>query len=147
MKTFAAVGYLANLGLSCSYYLNYRRTSDSLNEGLPIKIARQKFKRKRLIFHQKDSRLNCRMIRKSIFLIGQVPFQKYGLKTLFLLFNIYKIEKVLLKCFPPPPPVTKTNPFAHCCSFTFHTSYKNGMIGHGGERCQNAQKQFIIKTY
>ena len=26
------------------------------------------------------------------------------------------------------------------CSFTFHTSYKNGMIGHGGERCQNAQK-------
>ena len=21
------------------------------------------------------------------------------------------------------------------------------MIGHGGERCQNAQKQFIIKTY
>ena len=25
--------------------------------------------------------------------------------------------------------------------------YKNGMIGHGGERCQNAQKQFYIKTY
>ena len=21
------------------------------------------------------------------------------------------------------------------------------MIGHGGERCQNAQKQFLIKTY
>ena len=21
------------------------------------------------------------------------------------------------------------------------------MIGHGGERCQNAQKQFIIKSY
>ena len=21
------------------------------------------------------------------------------------------------------------------------------MIGHGGKRCQNAQKQFIIKTY
>ena len=34
------------------------------------------------------------------------------------------------------------------CSFTFHTSYKNGMIGHGGwegGRCQNAQKH--IKTY
>ena len=25
----------------------YKRTSDSLNEGLPIKIARQKFQRKR----------------------------------------------------------------------------------------------------
>ena len=37
-----------------------------------------------------------------------------------------------------------------CCSLTFHTSYKNGMIGHrggGGERCQSAQKQFIIKIY
>ena len=48
---------------------------------------------------------------------------------------------------PPPPPCDQTNPFAYCCSFTFHTLCKNGMIGHGGERCQNAQKQFIIKTY
>ena len=60
------------------------RTSDSLNEGLPIKIAGQKFQRKRLFFHQKDSRLNSRIIRKSIILIGQAPIQKYG----FLLFNI-----------------------------------------------------------
>ena len=66
----------------------YRRTSDSLNEGLPIKIARQNFQRKRLFFHQKDSRLNSRIFRKSIFLIGQAPIQKYGLKTLFLQFNI-----------------------------------------------------------
>ena len=44
-------------------------------------------------------------------------------------------------------PRDQTNPFAYCCSLTFHTSYKNGMIGHGGEWCQNAQKQFIIKTY
>ena len=26
-------------------------------------------------------------------------------------------------------------------------TYKNGMIGHGGERCQNAQKHFMIKAY
>ena len=39
-------------------------------------------------------------------------------------------------------------PFAYSCSFTFHTSYEIGMIGHrGGGRCQNAQKQFNIKTY
>ena len=37
--------------------------------------------------------------------------------------------------------------FTYSCGFTFNTSYKNGMIGHGGERCQNAQKQFLIKTY
>ena len=45
-------------------------------------------------------------------------------------------------------PRDQTNPFAYSCSFTFHTSYKNGMFGHGGGgRCQNAQKHFIIKTY
>ena len=33
---------------------------------------------------------------------------------------------------PPPPPRDQTNPFAYSCSLTFHTSYKNGMIGHGG---------------
>ena len=76
---------------------------------------------------------NSRIIRKSVFLIGQVPIQKYGLETLFSLFNIKKIEKVLLKCFPhTPPPRDQANPFAYCCSFTFHTSYRNVMIGHGG---------------
>ena len=29
-------------------------------------------------------------------------------------------------------PRDQTNPFAYSCSFTFNTSYKNGMIGHGG---------------
>ena len=76
--------------------------------------------------------------------LDQYLFKKYGSKTLFLLFNIKEIEKVLLKCFPPRD---QTNPFAYSCGFTFNTSYKNGMIGHGGERCQNAQKQFLIKTY
>ena len=33
---------------------------------------------------------------------------------------------------PPPPPRDQTIPFAYNCSFTFHTSYKIGMIGHGG---------------
>ena len=33
---------------------------------------------------------------------------------------------------PLPPPRDQTNPFAYCCSFRFHTSYENGMIGHGG---------------
>ena len=92
----------------------------------------------------KDSRFDSQIIYKSLFLIGQVPIKKYGSKTLF--FAIQHIEKVLLKYFPPSD---QTNPFAYCCSFTFHTSYKNGMIGHVGRggRCQIAQKQFIIKTY
>ena len=65
-----------------------QRTSDSLNEGLPINMARKKFQRKLYFFHEKDSRFNTRIIRKSVFVIGQVPIKKIGLKTLFLLFNI-----------------------------------------------------------
>ena len=68
--------------------LSSQRTSDSLNEGLPIKMTREKFQRKRYFFYEKDSRFNPRLIHKSSFLIGQVPIIKYGLKTLFLLFNI-----------------------------------------------------------
>ena len=59
--------------------------------------------------------------------------EKYGLKTLFLLFNIKKIENVLLKCLPP-------------CSFTFHTSYKNGMIGHGGGTLSKCSKTLYYKN-
>ena len=66
----------------------YARTSDSLNEGLPIKMTREKFQIKLCFFFEKDSRFNPRLIRKSRFLIGQVPIEKYGLKTQFLLFNI-----------------------------------------------------------
>ena len=52
------------------------RTLDSLNEGLPIKMTREKFQRKRYFFYEKDSRLNPRLIQKSSFLIGQVPIEK-----------------------------------------------------------------------
>ena len=60
----------------------------SLNEGLPLKMTREKFQRKWYFFCENDSRFNPRLIHKSHFLIGQVPIEKYGLKTPFLLFNI-----------------------------------------------------------
>ena len=69
-------------------WTNIPRTSDSLDEGLPIKMTREEFQRKRYFLYEKDSRFNPRLIHKSRFLIGQVPIAKYGLKTLFLLFNI-----------------------------------------------------------
>ena len=53
---------------------------------------------------------------------------------------VFLLDKYQLKI------MDQTNPLAYSCSFTFHTSYKNGMIGHGGECCRNAQKHFIIKT-
>ena len=64
---------------------------------------------------------------------------KYLLKiwvenTVFAIQHI-GIEKVLLKCLHPPPHThtrDQTNPCAYSYGFTFNTSYKNGMIGHGG---------------
>ena len=87
--------------------------------------------------------LTLELSAKAVFSLDKYQLKNMGRK-LFLLFNIKKIENVLLKCFPPRD---QTIPFAYGCSFTFHTSYKNGMIGHGGERCQNAQKQCIVKAY
>ena len=75
---------------SALYRLMCIRTSDSLNEGLPIKMTREKFQRKCYFFYEKDSRFNPRLIHKSRFLIGQVPIEKYGLKTLFLLSTYRK---------------------------------------------------------
>ena len=89
----------------------------------------EKFQRKRYFFYEKFSRLNPRLIHESSFLIGQVPIEKYGLKTLF--FGIQPIEnrKLFTEVLSP---CDQTNHFAYSFSFTFHTSYKNGMIGHEG---------------
>ena len=51
-------------------------------------MTREKFQRKRYFFYEKDTRFNPRLIHKNSFLIGQVPIETYGLKTLFLQFNI-----------------------------------------------------------
>ena len=77
---------------------------------------------------------------KVLLSLDKYKLKKFGLGTLFLRFDISEIENVLLKCFPPP--MTKlfllhTIVFLH---FTHH-------IKMAWERCQNAQKQFIIKTY
>ena len=82
---------------------------------------------------------------KAVFSLGKYQLKNMGWKPRFCYSTYKKREKFLLRCFPPPPR-DQTNPFAYSCSFTFQTSYKNGMFGHGGERCQNAQKHFIIKT-
>ena len=106
-------------------------------------MARNKFQRKRYFFHQKLS--NCL---QKCWSHWTSTFLKIWVENpVFAIQHIENRKKVLLKCFPPRD---QTNPFAYCCSFIFHTSYENGMIGHGGGgggRCQNTQKQFIIKTY
>ena len=55
-----------------------------------------------IVFHEKDSRFNPRLIHKSRFLIGQVPIEKYGLKTPYK-----ENRKSFTEVLSPPTPVTK----------------------------------------
>ena len=50
------------------------RTSDSLNERLPIKMVRTNVQENDF-FHEKDSRFYPRFMRRSVVLIGQVPIK------------------------------------------------------------------------
>ena len=67
---------------------------------------------------------------KAVFSLDKYQLKNMGWKLCFCYSTNRKKENVLPKCFPPP--LDQTNPFAYSCSFIFHTSYKNGMIGHGG---------------
>ena len=96
-------------------------------------MVRKKFQRKMNLLYEKDSRFNSRIIGKCVYLIGQTENSVFAIQHIE---NRKSFTEVL-------SPRDQTNPFAYCCSFTSHTSYKNGMIGHGGERCQNAQKQLL----
>ena len=44
-------------------------------------------------------------------------------------------------------PCDQTNPFAYSCSFTFHTSYKNSMIGHGGTFSRSSKTLYNKNLY
>ena len=47
------------------------------------------------------------------------------------------MQEIDLSGCPTPP--DQANPLTYSCSFTLHTSCKNGMIGQRGEGCQYAQ--------
>ena len=54
----------------------------------------------------------------------------FGVKTYFLQLTLMKID--FFQVCSPPPRDQEKNPFAHSCSFTLKTSYKNDMLGPGG---------------
>ena len=86
-----------------------------------------------IFFYKKESRFNPRFIHKSRFLVGKVPIEKIWVEN--SVFAIQDIEN------------RKSFTEAYSCSFTFHTSYKNGMIGHGGGTQSKCSKHFSIKTF
>ena len=72
---------------------------------------------------------------------------KYQLKiwienTVFAIQHIGN-RKSLLKWFPPRD---QTIPLAYSGSFTFHTSYKDGMYGHAGGRGRGGDAVKMLKT-
>ena len=64
-------------------------------------MTREKFQRKRYFFYEKDNRFNPRLTHKSRFFIGQVPIEKYGLKTVFAIQHIEN-RKRFTEVFSPP---------------------------------------------
>ena len=91
-------------------------------------MAREKFQRKWYFFHEKDSNFNSRIIHTSVFLHWISSLKIWVENTVFAIQhtgNRKSFTEVL-------SPRDQTNPFAYSCGFTFNTSYKNGMIGHGG---------------
>ena len=91
---------------------------------------KRKVSKKMIVFHEKDSRFNSRIIRKILFSHWTSTNQNIWVED--SVFAIQHIEN--RKRFTEVSPTSRdqTNPFAYSCSFTFHTSYKNDMIGHGG---------------
>ena len=98
------------------------------DEGLPIKMTREKFQRKQndICSMEKIVGSTLELSAKAFFSLDKYQLKKYGLRN--SVFDIQLIEH-------KKSPRYQTNPCAYSCSFTFHTSYKNdknGKIGHWG---------------
>ena len=87
---------------------------------------------------------------KAVFLLDKYPLKNMGLKLCFAIQHIENRKRFTEVLSPRD----QTNPFAYSCSFTFHTSYKNGMIGHrwgGGGTLSKCAKMLyyenLLETY
>ena len=66
----------------------FERTSGSLNEGLPIKWPDKSFKENDIYYMETVLCQAHELSTQKAFHIGQALLEKYGLKSLFLLFDI-----------------------------------------------------------
>ena len=69
-------------------------------------MVKKSFKENDIFFHEKDSNFNSRIIRTSVFHIGQVPIKNMGRKRCFAIQHIGN-KKRFIEVLSPPPPVTK----------------------------------------
>ena len=127
-----------------------QRTSDSLNEGLPIKKwPKKSFKENNIYSMKKILILTLELYEQVFFTLDRYLLKIWVENTVFAIQHIGN-RKSFTEVLPPhPPPCDQTNPFTYSCGFTFNTSYNNTELvtgGGGRERCQNVKKQFLIKT-
>ena len=116
-------------------------TSASLNEELPIKMGREKFLRKCYFsIHGKYSSFHPRFIRKNVFShLANTNLEIWVENSVSAIQHIEN-RKRLTELLPH----SQINPFAYSLIFIYITHFIK--MARLGGRCQNAQKQFIIKT-
>ena len=60
------------------FTLHARRTSDSLNEGLPIKMTREKFQRNDIFIMKKIVALTLELSTKAVFSLDKLQLKNMG---------------------------------------------------------------------
>ena len=80
---------------------------------------------------------------KAYFSLDKYQLNIWVENTVCAIQHIENKKKVLLKCSYHD----QTYPVAYICSFTFHTTYKNDMIGHGGWKLSKCSKTKYQITY
>ena len=87
-----------------TWQLYHQRTSDSLNEGLPIKMTREKFQRKWYFFYEKDSRFNPRLIAQKPFSHWTSTNWKIWVENSVFAIQHIEIRKSFTEVLSPPWP-------------------------------------------
>ena len=101
-------------------------------------MTREKFQRKQYFFYEKDSRSTLIYPQKQFSHWTSTNWKIWVENPVFAIQHIENRKRFTEVLSPRD----QTNPFAYSCSFTFHTSYKNGMIGHGGNVVEMLKNTF-----
>ena len=112
-----------------------------LMKDCPLKWPEQSFEENDIFSMKKIVGSTLDLSTKAVFSFDKYQLKNMGWKLCFCYSTYRKSFTEVL------PPRDQTNHFAYSCSFTFHTSYKNGMIGHGGGTLSKCSKTLYYKKH
>ena len=118
--------------LSETKSINVKGPRTVLMKDCQLKWPEKSFKESDIFSMKKIVGSTLDLSTKAVFLLDKYQLKKWVENSVFAIQHIENRKRFIEVLLPPPPLVTKLILFAYICSFTFHTSYKNGMIGHGG---------------